>query len=508
MASAEEAYLFAHIALRDAAYQLWLPSDRALLHAAALEILEALPEAGLVRLSAELAEHAHQAQQGVDAQRDARLLAGLREKEVTHLLRAVSAAEGRFQHDRVIDFCRRLLRSPALSGPDSISIELKLASTLQSNGKLDEAAKHFSKGFELAGKAGDGSKQSQALAGLGRVVNAQGNKVEAERLFEQAANTAEKAQDKANQSSAVSWLAGVYEDTGRAHLSEAMQLRAMELAAQSGNESIRLAAMGNLANHYRHVGRLEESVKTMRAVLEGFERLGDERLVSIALNNLARSLFFMGRLDEADAMYSRVLGLLTPSGQSFSLAFSLGNVAEIWLLRGKPRQATEALERALAICDETAALMHGAAFKARLAAMRLLMGERESAQELVEEARSDFIHSGCAQYIPDYCDNVRLRIAADAATDAAALAERKTSKINALAPRASWLPIMKQILGGMKKSLAAQKAGAIELKINVEAGEALLAEIEAAVRENRPARIFRGYRPEELTPELKAALAK
>jgi hypothetical protein len=57
--TAEEAYLFAHATLREAAYQLWLPSDRARLHSFALEILEALPETTLERLAAELADHAH-----------------------------------------------------------------------------------------------------------------------------------------------------------------------------------------------------------------------------------------------------------------------------------------------------------------------------------------------------------------------------------------------------------------------------------------------------------------
>lgn len=39
---AEAAYLFRHALLRDAAYQLQLPADRAALHALALEIIEGL----------------------------------------------------------------------------------------------------------------------------------------------------------------------------------------------------------------------------------------------------------------------------------------------------------------------------------------------------------------------------------------------------------------------------------------------------------------------------------
>ena len=40
--NAESAYLFRHALLRDAAYQLQLPGDRALLHGLAFELIEAL----------------------------------------------------------------------------------------------------------------------------------------------------------------------------------------------------------------------------------------------------------------------------------------------------------------------------------------------------------------------------------------------------------------------------------------------------------------------------------
>jgi hypothetical protein len=42
MTSAEDACLFRHALLRDAAYQLHLPGDRARLHALALDLIEAL----------------------------------------------------------------------------------------------------------------------------------------------------------------------------------------------------------------------------------------------------------------------------------------------------------------------------------------------------------------------------------------------------------------------------------------------------------------------------------
>ena len=505
---AEDAYLFAHVALRDAAYQLWMPSDRARLHAAALAILEAMPEPELERIAGELAEHAHAAQQGVDSQRDATLLAQLRAAELKHLQVAMRAADKRYQRERVVEYCRRILASPALLPGEGGEFEQKLAAELHIAGKLDEAQSHFLNLARQAPNSRGKSWVSEALLGLGRIAAARGKNDEAEKYYTQSMQTAEARGDKGAQASALSWLAGLFEDTGRGHLSEAMQLTAVRLASESDSATMRLAAMGNLANHYRHTGRLDESAKTMREVLAGYEKLGDARFISVALNNLARTLLLQGKLDESDAAFSRALQLQEPMGRTFSTAFSLGNVAEVWLTRGKIEQAKSALERAIEICEESASRMHGASFKAKLAAVSLLAGGRERAQELVEEARTEFIQSGGAQYIPDYCDIVRLRIAADAATDSALLASRKTARVNALAPRASWLPVMRQILAGMKKSLSAQKAGVFELQRNIELGVALLAEVEAAVRENRPAKLLHGSLQAELTPELQAALAK
>ena len=504
--TAEEAYLFAHATLREAAYQLWLPSDRARLHAFALELLEALPEAALERMAAELADHAHAAQQGVDSQRDAALLAKLRSKELSHLVRAAREANKRYQRDRVVEYCSRALAAPEITDQLAMDFEGTLASEHFVSGKLDSAQTHFERQRELALKHGNGSAAAGALLNLGRVFAGRGKTAEAERYYNESFQMAQSHSDKALMASALSWLAGIFEDTGRGHLSEEMQHRAVRLATESGVESMRLATTGNLANHYRHTGKLDECALHMRAVLSGYEAIGDERHVCVALNNLGRTLLLQGKLDEADACFSRALELQRPMGQVFSQAFSLGNVAEVWLARGKTSEAIGALRKAISICEESASLMHGAAYKSSLASALLLLGDRDQAQETIEDARTDFIQSGGALYIPDYCDLVRMRIAADAATDSAALAGRKTAKINALAPRASWLPIMRQILQGMKKSLSAQKAGAFELKRSVALGESLLDEVETAVKEIRPARIVHGFRPAELSPELKAAL--
>lgn len=504
---AEEIYVFIHAALRDAAYQLWLPSDRGRLHGVALDVLSEVA-GGNDKWAYELAGHAHDAQQGRDLELEAEVIAHLLHRELELLWRALEAAQADFQHRRAVELYERILGSPALTVADAATAHGHLAHLLLSLGRQSEARAHFEQELALGRQLRSARHMATSLLGLGRLQGAQGRMAEAERLLSEAIEAARSGNEIGTLCTARNWMAGLYEDTGRAHLTEAHYRETMRIAKEGNVPVAYYAALGNLSNHLRHVGRLEESAAAMKEVLAGFAAAGSTAENPVAYNNMGRTLYMLGRLDEADAAFSKALEILKPQGQVSSLAFSLGNVALVWMQRGKIEQARDALIRAVQICDELALLMYGAAYKSYLAELELLLGRRERAQELIEDARSDFANSGSAQYIPDYCDIVRLRIAADAATENAAPVSRKTARLGARAPQASWLPVMRQILKGMKDSLAQHRVGDLELQRNIAKGEALLAEMEAAVREGRAARVFRGFLPSELSAELHAELRR
>lgn len=504
--NAELAYLFRHAVLREVAYSLWLPTDRARLHEFAMSIIENTPGADLGRLAAELADHAFLAQQAPEVTEDKPRLQRLHEAEERFLRLALAQAQKTHHRGEVARFCRRILASRTLSTGDAGEFEQVLASELQANGKLDEAKSHFEHAAKAADTAGLHGLQARCLVGVAINLTRRGLMSEAEQVLNSVLELTTEHQEWSMHSSALNWLAGIYEDTGRVNLCELTFKRAADVAMKVGNDNMFLACLGNLSNFYRTTGRLEESAQTMRTVLAGFEKLQDLRNIGTALNNLGRTSYMLNRLDDAELAYQQALAVIEPIGERFSGAFALGNLADIWIARGKLQQALGALERAISMTEETANWMHAAAFLAKLADLRLLTGERELARETAEESRTAFIHSGASQYIPAYCDIVRLRLAADAATDPEELLARKTVRIEALAPKASWLPVMKQILAGMKKAGSGGLASNLELKLNIAAGDALVSEIAAAISENRPALVYHGYRPAELSAELRAAL--
>lgn len=73
-------------------------------------------------------------------------------------------------------------------------------------------------------------------------------------------------------------------------------------------------------------------------------------------------------------------------------------------------------------------------------------------------------------------------------------------------PAPAWLPVIRQLNQGISRALAAQKAGDLELKRSLEASQAVLGELEAAAAAGRPAVLWRGYLPSELSVALRKAL--
>lgn len=107
---AEQAYLFAHTLLRDAAYQLHLPQRRAQLHADALEIIESRAkvagEAALDAVARELAEHATAALMQGRQSRSRRL--ALQQAQYAYLGRAAKVALARYRHEEALALFSRL----------------------------------------------------------------------------------------------------------------------------------------------------------------------------------------------------------------------------------------------------------------------------------------------------------------------------------------------------------------------------------------------------------------
>lgn len=136
---AEQAYLFRHAVLRQAAYQLQPPLQRARVHELALEILENLPGLNLRATALELADHAENAMAGAP---DARA-AELREKLAAYLATGADHARFNFDYAAAETALRKLMPLIQHDATRHMKAADTMADLCQRMGRHAEARKWF-----------------------------------------------------------------------------------------------------------------------------------------------------------------------------------------------------------------------------------------------------------------------------------------------------------------------------------------------------------------------------
>ena len=212
--SAEQAYLFRHSVLRDAAYQLQMPGARARLHALALLILEdviaALPRATQDALAFELCSHAQQAQLGLE--REDR---GLREAELSYRQRAAEHASRMFQHALAARLFDQLAASADLA-PDNRCEALRRAGIeLMQSGATSEGEARLRRAVEMAQGIAHAKLHARTLSSLAEGLRLGGRMAEAESNFVEAIARARKQGERDIELMSRANYAIILRETGR-----------------------------------------------------------------------------------------------------------------------------------------------------------------------------------------------------------------------------------------------------------------------------------------------------
>lgn len=502
MTSLEDIYLFRHAAYRDVAYSLQLPSDRARLHAAAFEITEHAWGAEAALVAAELAEHARLAQDGASPEEAAVLAAA----EMRYLQLAIRRFKERAQWESLHNAAGRMLECPGCAAGTRIEALLEIASALENMGRRADAVEAYLRLAAEARAQGHHKGEVQgncgaALSGvyLGRHEQGLSLVADAERIARRTGDPALLAKalmDRAMLASA----RGDYTENER-YLGEAMN------AFPPGSTNPFLWIIrGNLANLYSNSGRRDEAIRTYLELLRVLKDGDDRRMIGVALGNLGRQYMLAGELEQAESRLLEAIDSATEHGNRRSAAFALANLAEVDLRRGNFGRCQVSILRACESAREFGLPIYHAAYRCTESLLHLLLGHEQEAQQAVEDARAEFISVGSEVFVPEYCGIVRLRIAASQAVSTAAPG-RVTSRLRMDPPVPSWLPVIRAMADEIRKSFTARggSAGA-QLEAADRAARALVAEIEAAVAEKRPALVYRGHLPGEMLPVLRKSL--
>jgi tetratricopeptide (TPR) repeat protein len=504
--SLETSYFFRHAAVRDVVYSLHLPSARAALHCAAFDALEQEYAGRTDSVAPELAEHARLGREGLTGPAAEHLA----EAEFRYLRESIKRLNARTQWDQVVPAAQRALATGLGTPLERCELQHTLTQALAWLGRRNELQQAASELHRMGKAAGVLKFEHGGLSSAAMNLINLGDHVQAEKLLAQALELADTRGTAGLQAKARMDCGMLCTARGEHEKQEALFLEALALLGDS-DDPIRWPIRGNLANLYSGTGRIDLAIKVLCEIIDEFSAQPDADVVGLhilatAQVNLARQYLLQGDLERAEHQFLRAIKTSAQVGKGSTTAFALANLAEVHLRRGEFERAEDCINRAIEGAIEQGLPLYHAAYSCTLAQLQLLVGHEQRAQELVENARAEFVAVGGDAFLAEYCGIVRLRIAASQAVSMA-VPGRATSRLKASPPAGAWLPVMRELAAQIEQSRDSRADRASTPLANAarEAG-ALVAEVESAINEKRPALMFRGHLPGEMLPSLRKAL--
>ncbi|MCE9581391.1 MAG: tetratricopeptide repeat protein [Planctomycetes bacterium] len=346
--TAESAYLFRHALLRDAAYQLQLPGDRATLHGLAFAVIEELaggppPATPLRALHVAFRPHPTDA-----FAEELALHAGLSRSP---------AGPGAFEAARTL-YLRRAAESH------------------EANFRLDAARTAWLQLAELS----SGSGRGEALRRAGIAAWRGGKSGAVKDLLEQALALFRAAGDRWSEGIATGNLASLLRDLGQVEPAERLFEQALAIHVEAGNRRSEGMTCGNLANLYLETGRLDEAERFLQKSLSIHRETGSRGDEGTVLGNLAGLCLETGRLAEAERNYDEALSIQRATQQRRQVGITLGNLGQLYLETGRFAEAGRAIGESLALHREVGDLCNQAVAIGNLATIQARTGHRDLAE--------------------------------------------------------------------------------------------------------------------------------
>lgn len=410
---AEQAYLFRHAVVRDAAYSLQLPGERALLHALALRVLEALTSADqLPHTAAVMAEHARLAREGgIEPE-------AMRASEERHLAAAVAYANTRDDLPELLVLATQRAELPGAAPRDRIEALVLAGQAALGLGRRDLAEQLARQMLETATGMDDAVQVGRAYRALSTVQQIKGQGEDSARHIRQSIEILERAGDRrelANSLIGAGFFAMIYgrNAEAREHIQRALQLsdefpfekskalRAMgdtlmrtgdyEAALESFRKSIEtlpahlprhhtVAARKGVAFALSRMGRLDEAAHELSQLLQQALKAGRYTDALNCTTLLGEIEVDKGELEHAEAHMRSALRLASEGGRHES-ALALGNLGGLLVRRGKLAEADAMLQESLRLRNPATPEADMVSVSFHLAELRFQQGRHDEARQ-------------------------------------------------------------------------------------------------------------------------------
>lgn len=419
MTSAEDLYLFRHAIVRDAAYRLQPPSERAEMHVAVLDIQLALHGgAPPVTMAGELAEHAGAAlEAGLDTPR-------LRELRVQFLEQAMLASADGFRLSETIDFARQLSSLEWISPKKCVTALLTAAEYSDRAGKREQAEHYVRAGLQRLESAPHAMLSFRAYMLQAVIRIHQGNYVAAEEALSALVAMDSAEISEFHHSMALGNLAIVHREIGQNDKAEAEYRQVIECLQRLGDQGEQGRNLGNLANLLRDKGKFEEAEAAFLESIELVRAAADTMTEGIVLGNYAEFLITRERYPEARGVIAAARAIQQKLGDTEGEAQAQSHLSRVLEgegdLPGAIRTAREAI--AQLIKAESPLLAAGARY--HLASMLLRSGDLKGAERESGQSEQTLTAMGARELLLCHVIPLRLRIGVLGGGDLSELAAR------------------------------------------------------------------------------------
>jgi len=432
--SAEQAYLFRHAVLRDAAYQLQVPADRAILHRLALFLIEAalggrppLPPPLTARALAKVEPHpidsaagelAWHALQAIDVSQE------LAEPARLYLHRAAEYSARQYRAAEAATHWQAL--SKLLSGPDKAealrragdeliatgdvkaaeaildealalsaqtndgritgSVLAELAGLYEQTGRSALSEQTYLRALDCLDRAGDRYRHATTEVNLAILCTQTGQMARAQGLFERGIEVIREFQDSRGLGVALQNFATLLERLGKFAHAQTVLEQAMEVQRQSSDERREASLQAALGLLAKRSGRMADAEAAQKRSLELHRRHGDRRIEGFSWGSLAALYTDTGRTDQAEHAFGQALTILREVGDTRAQGAQLSNLASLYHQTGRLGEAAELLEQAMAIHRQVGNRRFEGITLGNIALLQTATGRHDEADRTFEEA--------------------------------------------------------------------------------------------------------------------------
>lgn len=334
----ESIWVFRYPVLRDTAYQLHVPTERAWLHGQALLALEQSLGDHPAKVELEgLVVHAVQAGDGP--------------REVRYRLLAGAAAARVFDNAAGVAHFEAAAAHAAATPAQRLQALREAADLLWRTGKPRQAEVHVRRALALPpGELPDAARIALTCT-LGNVLTQTGRYAEAEAVYASALTLAATMQES-ELARVLGYWAVLARTTGDLRAARARFEQALEIQTRLGQATLAAVTTNNLAGLYRDEGDLPGARDMIQRALDLYRQIGSRRGEGLALSNLGLLADDAG--DHATALrhFELAIAIHREVGNRRDEGVALSNIAGTTALLGRPEQAMQYYENALALHRE------------------------------------------------------------------------------------------------------------------------------------------------------------